>query len=82
MSDDQQDDLLRAVPISRRKMLKRMLAGGAVAYTAPVVASFALDPASGQTIDGSNQTFGGNQTRDPRSLLRILFHWLFRLFGR
>ncbi|MEQ8718960.1 MAG: hypothetical protein RIE08_15230 [Acidimicrobiales bacterium] len=91
MSDAEKEDLLRSVPISRRKMLKRMLAGGAVAYTAPVVASFAVNPAGaeansdffgGNQTWGGNQTFGGNQKREPFFWLRALFNWLFRLFGR
>ena len=40
--------VLGAVAVAPADGFKRMLAGGAVVYTAPVVASFALDPAGRQ----------------------------------
>ena len=40
MSQDRIDNLLRKVPVSRRKAIKTLLIGG---FVAPVVASFPMD---------------------------------------
>jgi len=58
------EEILEATTMGRRSMLKRVLIGGAVAYAAPVVATFSLDAAAAQPnpsdIEGSFR--GGNQT--------------------
>jgi hypothetical protein len=56
MSDKRIDDLLRKVPVTRRRAVKTLLAAG---FVAPVIASFPMDgrfeidKALAQTANGS-----------------------------
>jgi hypothetical protein len=63
MDAEKNEDLLGSAPMNRRSMLKRVLLGGAVAYAAPVVATFALDGAAAQggSPDRIEFPIGGNQ---------------------
>lgn len=62
MTAERDDELLEATKMGRRSMLKRVLIGGAVAYTAPVVATFALNGAAaqGDSPDRLDFPIGGN----------------------
>ncbi len=69
MSEDEESELFEGLGMDRRRMLKRMLMGGAAVYAAPVITSFGLDAAAAhRPPHGGNQPrppHGGNQPRPP-----------------
>ena len=74
------DELIEAIDESRRDLIKKILLGGTVAYVAPVIASFHLNPstvlASDGLASGSNmsQAFGSNMSQPLGSNMRMASH--------